>query len=43
MDQDFAFVIVNPLKVRRYAEAFGILAKTDQIDSRLIAEYAARV
>jgi len=34
-------VIVNPLKIRRYAGAIGILAKTDPIDCRLIAQYAA--
>jgi len=41
IDRGLAIVIVNPLKVRRYAGAIGILAKTDQIDCRLIAQYAA--
>lgn len=36
-------VVVNPIHVRRYAGAIGLLAKTDQIDAQLIAEYAAKV
>ncbi len=35
--------VVSPLKVRRYAGAIGQLAKTDAIDARLIAEFAATV
>src|SRR4029079_11859119 len=31
--------VLNPLRVRRFAEAIGILAKTDPIDARLIALY----
>ena len=34
-------VVVAPLKVRRFAEALGQLAKTDAIDARLIARFAA--
>jgi transposase len=34
-------VIVSPLKVRRFAGAIGLLAKTDEIDARLIARFAA--
>jgi transposase len=34
-------VIVAPLKVRRFAQAAGQLAKTDAIDARLIARFAA--
>lgn len=34
-------IISQPLQVRRYAEASGQLAKTDAIDARLIAEFAA--
>jgi len=41
LDKDLPVVIANPLQVRRYAGAIGQLAKTDEIDSRLIAEYAA--
>jgi transposase len=34
-------VVVAPLKVRRFAEAAGQLAKTDAIDARVIARFAA--
>jgi len=34
-------VISQPIRVRRYAGAAGILAKTDKIDARVLAEYAA--
>ena len=34
-------VIVSPLKIRRFAGAVGQLAKTDEIDARLIAQFAA--
>jgi transposase len=39
--KDMPVIIANPLLVRRYAGAVGQLAKTDKIDARLIAEYAA--
>jgi transposase len=35
--------VVNPTRVRRFAEAMGILAKTDKIDSGVIAWYASVV
>jgi transposase len=34
------FTTVHPNKVRAYAKAKGLLAKTDKIDSKLIADYA---
>ncbi len=34
-------VVVSPLKVRRFAGAIGQLAKTDEIDARLIARFAS--
>jgi len=34
-------VICQPIKVRRYAGARGVLAKTDKIDAALLASYAA--
>jgi transposase len=34
-------VVVSPLKIRRFAGAVGQLAKTDVIDARLIAQFAA--
>jgi len=33
--------VVNPTRVRRFADALGILAKTDKIDARLIAHFAS--
>jgi transposase len=33
--------IVNPKRVRDFAKASGLLAKTDQVDARLIARYGA--
>jgi transposase len=35
----FVVQLLNPTRVRRFAEAAGILAKTDPIDARLIALY----
>jgi len=34
-------IVVSPLKIRRFAEVIGQLAKTDAIDARLIAQFAA--
>ncbi|MGH8491913.1 MAG: IS110 family transposase [Moraxellaceae bacterium] len=34
-------IVANPLTVRRYAGAIGLLAKTDKLDAGLIAQYAA--
>lgn len=36
-----AVAVVNPTRVRRFAEAMGILAKTDKIDAKVIAHYAS--
>jgi transposase len=41
IDKGLPVVVVPPLKVRRFAEAAGQLAKTDAIDARLIARFAA--
>lgn len=43
IDYGLPIVIVNPLRVRRYAGALGVLAKTDEIDCRLIAKFSAKV
>lgn len=40
-EQDFLVSIVNPRQVRDFARAKGQLAKTDSIDARMIAAYAA--
>lgn len=34
-------VVAQPIAIRRFAGALGILAKTDKLDSRVIAQYAA--
>lgn len=36
-------VVVNPRQVRDFGRALGQLAKTDQIDAKLLADYAAMV
>lgn len=36
-------VVVNPRQVRDFAKATGQLAKTDQLDSHLLADFGARV
>jgi transposase len=33
-------IVVNPRRVREYARSQGLLAKTDRIDARVIAEFA---
>jgi transposase len=39
-DRGFPVIICQPIKVRRYAGALGVLAKTDKIDARILASYA---
>jgi transposase len=39
----FAVAVVNPTRVRRFAEGLGILAKTDKIDAQVIAHFASVV
>jgi len=36
-------VVVNPTRVRRFAQAAGRWAKTDKIDARLLAHFAAAI
>jgi transposase len=38
-----AVAVVNPRQVRDFARALGQLAKTDQIDAHVLAEFGARV
>ena len=33
--------LTNPLKVRRFAQSKGVLAKTDKLDARILAEYGS--
>jgi transposase len=39
----FPVAVVNPRHIRDFAKSVGILAKTDKIDARVIARYAATV
>lgn len=43
LNKEMPVLIANPIHIRRYAGAIGQLAKTDAIDARLIAHYAAVV
>jgi transposase len=36
-------IVVNPVQVRRFAQALGVQAKTDRIDARVIAHFAQAV
>ncbi len=37
-----AVTIINPKRIRDHARSMGILAKTDKIDARVIADFAAK-
>ena len=39
---DLPVVLVNPWRVRRFAEGLGVLAKTDPIDAQILALYGER-
>lgn len=43
VDAGLPIIVVNPRQVRAFAKATGQLAKTDAIDARLLALFAARV
>jgi transposase len=40
---DLPVVIINPRRVREFAKSTGQLAKTDQIDARVLAGYGERI
>jgi transposase len=40
---DLPVVVVDPIKVRRFAQALGVLAKTDKIDASVIARFAVKI
>jgi transposase len=42
-DRALPVAVVNPARVRSFAKSCGLLAKTDEVDARAIALYAARV
>lgn len=37
------FVVANPVKIRKFAEATGQLAKTDKLDAKVIAHYGEAI
>jgi len=39
----FAVAVVNPRQVRAFAIASGVLAKTDRVDARVLAHFAAAI
>ncbi len=39
----FAVAVVNPKRVRDFARSMGILAKTDKLDARVMAHFAAKI
>ncbi len=41
--RNIPLVIAQPIAIRRFAGALGILAKTDKLDSQVIARYAATI
>ena len=38
-----AVAVVNPSRVRQFARACGLLAKTDKLDAQILAEFGERV
>ena len=40
-EKELPVVVVQPMKVRQFARAQGVLAKTDKIDSRIISQFGA--
>lgn len=42
-DAQLPVVVVNPRQVRAFAKALGLLAKTDALDARVLARFAAAV
>ncbi|WP_354667725.1 MULTISPECIES: IS110 family transposase [Amphritea] len=40
---DLPIVVVNPINIRRYAQAMGVRAKTDKIDAFVIARLVATI
>ena len=40
-DRNLPVVVIQPMKIRQFARAQGVMAKTDKIDSRIISEFGA--
>ena len=43
LGRSFPVCVINPLTIRRYAQAKGLLAKTDRIDAEVIADFGKRM
>ncbi len=41
VERQLPVIVMSPIRVRQFANAQGILAKTDKIDSRVIAQFGA--
>ena len=42
-EQKIPFVLANPIHIRKFAGAIGLLAKTDKLDAHLIAHYGEAI
>lgn len=40
-EKELPIIIVQPMQIRQFGKAQGIIAKTDKLDSRLIAQFSA--
>ena len=40
-ERELPVIVVQPMKIRQFAKAQGVLAKTDKIDSRVISQFGA--
>lgn len=43
IDAGYHVAVVNPKRVRDFARALGLAAKTDRLDARVLAQFAAKV
>jgi transposase len=41
VERDLPVIVAQPILIRQFAKAQGLIAKTDKLDSKLIAEYGA--
>lgn len=42
-DAEMALAVVNPKRIRDYGRSLGMLAKTDKLDARVMAHFAAKI
>ena len=43
LDAGYHVAVVNPRRVRDFAKALGLIAKTDRLDARVLAQFAEKV